>query len=118
MTTRGGYITIGVLSVVLLALAVFTVVKVNDLNSRVSKLDSSTSELQKETSGEDQVALREQETNLKDATAKLKKIETCLPELQTEVSSMQLEHLGTEYYVSTNAQVSSYCSPTVYGSGP
>ncbi len=118
MTTRGGYITIGVLSVALVALAVFTVVKVNDLNSRVSKLDSSTSALQKETSGEDQVALKEQEASVKEVTAKVKKIETCLPELQTEVSSMQLEHVGTEYYVNTNSQVSSYCSPIVYGSGP
>ena len=118
MIARWVYVTIGVLGVALIALAIFTIVRLNHLDSRISDLDSTTSALQKETSGEDQAALKEQESSLKEVSAKLKKVEACLPELQTEVNSMQLEHFGEEYYVESNAQVSSYCSAIVYGSGP
>jgi uncharacterized protein YoxC len=114
MATRWIYAIVGVLGVALIGLAIFTVVRVNDLDSRMSELDNTTAVLQDETSSEDQAALRTQEVVLKEVSSKLKKLEACLPEVQNEIGSLGLERFGDEYFVENNAQVSSYCSPVVY----
>ncbi|HEX2264667.1 MAG TPA: hypothetical protein VHH14_00115, partial [Solirubrobacterales bacterium] len=94
----------------------------NDLSSRISDLDRTATTLQEEASGESQAAFEEQEQKLKaqeealtQVTRKLRKVESCLPEIQTEVSTMELERFGNEYYVSPSTQISTYCSDVVYG---
>jgi hypothetical protein len=124
MNARAVYAGMGVLGVAIIALAIFTILRSNDLSTRISDLTATASTLQEEASGESKAGLERQEAKLKEQeeavlqqTRKLKKIEACIPEVQTEVGSMELERFGTEYFVSPNAQVSSYCSSVVYGTG-
>jgi uncharacterized protein YoxC len=124
MNTRAVYAGFGVLAVAIVALALFTIVRSNDLSSRISDLNKTATTLQEEATGESKAALEkqaakleEQEETLLQQTRKLKRLEACMPEVQTEVNSMELERFGSEYYVSPSAQVSSYCSDVVYGTG-
>lgn len=114
MSTHIGNIIIGVLAVALLALAVFTIVSVSNLNSEVNDLEGTASALQKQTTALQESSSGDSKSSLKEVSKRLKKIEDCLPEVQNEVNDLSLENIGGEYYISTGSQVSSYCSPVVY----
>jgi hypothetical protein len=117
MSLRASSIVIGVLAVAVVALVVFSVLRISDLNSQVDDLETKVSDLDDATSVLREASAEDVEAGIGKIISRLRKIEECLPELQTEVTSMSLERVGEEYYVSPDAQVSSYCSPIVYGDG-
>jgi hypothetical protein len=65
MNARAVYAGIGVLTVAIIALTVFTILRSNDLSSRISDLDETATTLQEEASGESKAALENQEGKLK-----------------------------------------------------
>jgi uncharacterized protein YoxC len=114
MSTRTTGIIIGTVAVALIALAVYTVVTVTNLHSEVDDLEATASTLRKQTKILEQSSSGDSQSSLKEVAKRLKKVEECLPEIQTEINALDLEAVGSEYFISTNSQVSSYCSPVVY----
>lgn len=116
---------IAVLAFALVVLAVFTVLRLNDLSSQVKRLDSKASNLEataaalkQTTSAEQRKTIAAQQKALVGLTAQLKKLQTCVPELQTEINGISLGETRTEYILENNSTVSNYCSPILYHSGP
>lgn len=110
MSSRSSSIVIGVLAVALVALAIFSVVKISDLSSKVDDLEASTTELESSTaSGGKNVA-----AEIGVFSVSLKKLRACLPELQNEINGLSVEIEPSFAYIENNSQVSAYCQPLLY----
>jgi peptidoglycan hydrolase CwlO-like protein len=110
MSPRTSSIVVGVLAVAFVALAVFTVVKTSDLNSKVSDLEDSTASLESATATGGKDATDE----IKTVSAKLKKLSECVPEVQNEIGGLSIESGAGYAYIENGSQVSSYCRPLLY----
>jgi len=110
MSPRTSSIVVAVLGTALVALAIFTVVQMNSLDSKINDLEDSTATLESSTtSGGENTA-----SEIKGLSAELKKLRACLPEVQNEINGLSVEIEETYAYIENNSQVSSYCQPVVY----
>lgn len=48
-------------------------------------------------------------------SARVRKILACLPEIQDQITGLTPEVYGGDVYLSSTQQISSYCSPVLYG---
>ena len=82
MSPRTSSIVIAVLGTALVALAIFTVIQMNSLDSKISDLEDSTASLESSAaSGGENTA-----SEIEDLSAGLKKLRACLPEIQNEIN--------------------------------
>lgn len=110
MSSRTSSIVIGVLGVAVVALAIFTLIQISNLNSKVSDLEDTTATLESATAtgGKDAAA------EIESLSQRFRKLRTCLPELQNEINGLSVEVETGFAYIENNSQVSSYCQPLLY----
>jgi len=114
LSVRTGGILIGLLTVALLGVAIFSLAKIDDLDTKVAGLEDQVSVV------EDQAAKLAKSTGsdaggeLQALKDELRKIEACIPEVQNEINGLGVEVEAGYAYIENNSQVSTYCQSVVY----
>lgn len=114
LSARTGGILIGLLAAALVALAIFSVVKTDDLNTKNGNLENQVSVLGGQTAKLAKSTGNAAEEELQALEHKLRKIEACIPEVQNEINGLGVEVEAGFAYIENNSQVSTYCQSVVY----
>jgi hypothetical protein len=114
LSVRTSGILIGFLGIALLGVAIFSVVKIDDLDSKVGGLEEQVGAVQGQAAKLAKSTGSDAEEELQSLEHKLKKIEACVPEVQNEISGLGVEVEAGYAYIENNSQVSTYCQSVVY----
>jgi septal ring factor EnvC (AmiA/AmiB activator) len=114
LSARTGGILFGLLAAALVALAIFSVVKTDDLNTKISSLEDQVSLVEGQTAKLAKSTGNDAEEELQALEHKLRKVEACIPEVQNEINGLGVEVEAGFAYIENNSQVSTYCQSVVY----
>ena len=114
MSAKTGGILIGLLAVALFGVAIFSVAKIDDLDTKVASLEGQVSAVEGQTSKLVKSTDSDAGEELQTLEHKLRKIETCIPEVQNEINGLGVEVEAGYAYIENNSQVSTYCQSVVY----
>jgi hypothetical protein len=109
-----GRILIGIFGVALVALAIFSVVKTDDLSVKVSELEDQVATVEGQTAKLAATTGNDAAEELQAVERKLRKVEACIPEVQNEINALGVEVEAGFAYIENNSQVSTYCESVVY----
>lgn len=114
LSARTGGILIGLLAAALVAVAIYSVAKTSNLNSRIGDLEDQVGTVEAQTAQLAKSTGSDAEQELQTLEHKLKKIEACIPEVQNEINGLGVEVEAGFAYIENNSQVSTYCQSVVY----
>lgn len=114
MSARTGGILIGVLAVALLAVAIFSVARIDNLDTKIAHLEDKVSVVEGQTAKLAKSTGNDAAGELQSVERKLRKVEACIPEVQNEINGLGVEVEAGFAYIENNSQVSTYCQSVVY----
>ncbi len=114
LSVRTGGILIGLLAVALLGVAIFSLAKIDDLDTKVAGLEDQVSVVEGQTAKLAKSTGSDAGEELQALEGKLRKIEACIPEVQNEINGLGVEVEAGYAYIENNSQVSTYCQSVVY----
>jgi phage-related tail protein len=114
LSVRTGGILIGLLAVALLGVAIFSLAKIDDLDTKVAGLEDQVSVVEGQTAKLAKSTGSDAGEELQALKDKLRKIEACIPEVQNEINGLGVEVAAGYAYIENNSQVSTYCQSVVY----
>jgi|GEM_PF-4864929 len=117
LSVRTGGILIGLMAVALLGVAIFSLAKIDDLDTKVAGLENQVSVVEGQTAKLAKSTGSDAGEELHALEHKLKKIEACIPEVQNEINGLGVEVEAGFAYIENNSQVSTYCQSVVYPQG-
>jgi uncharacterized protein YoxC len=114
LSVRTGGTLIGLLAVALLGVAIFSLTKIDDLDTKVAGLEDQVSVVEGQTAKLAKSTGSDAGEELQALEHKLKKLEACIPEVQNEINGLGVEVEAGFAYIENNSQVSTYCQSVVY----
>jgi chromosome segregation ATPase len=114
LSVRTGGILFGLLAAALVAVAILSLAKVNELNSNIGNLEDQVNSVEGQTARIARSTGTDAAGELQALERKLTKIEACIPEVQNEINGLGVEVEAGFAYIENNSQVSTYCQSVVY----